>query len=104
MGRVWEEQPPPETEPLEWILLCDGVRTTAAQARECASQYAARGLIEDFHKALKSGLGAERLQLKKAAELCAAIAIMSVVAVRLVEVRYGGAAPPRGAMCFERAE
>jgi hypothetical protein len=43
--------------------------------------------IEEYHKALKTGLGAERLQFETAARLFAAVAIMSVVALRLVGLR-----------------
>jgi hypothetical protein len=43
--------------------------------------------MEDYHKALKTGLGAERLQFEKAARLFAAVAIMSVVALRVVGLR-----------------
>lgn len=43
--------------------------------------------MEEFHKALKSGLGAEKLQLEEAERLFAAIGLMSVVAVRLVELK-----------------
>ena len=43
--------------------------------------------MEESHKAIKTGLGAERLQLESAARLFAAIAIMSVVALRLLELR-----------------
>jgi Transposase DNA-binding len=85
--RVWEVDAPAGVVPLEWILLCDVPVTTFAQALECALQYAARWVIEEYHKALKSGLGAERLQLETAAGLMAAIAIMSVVALRLIELR-----------------
>ena len=85
--RVWEAAPPAGIEPLEWILLCDGPVTTLAQAQECALQYASRWLVEDFHKALKTGLGVERLQLKSAARLFPATAMMSVVALRLVGLR-----------------
>jgi hypothetical protein len=84
--RVWEVQPD-EPEGLEWILLCDAKITNFEQARECALQYATRWLIEAFHKALKSGVGAERLQLETAEGLCAAVAIMSVVALRLIALR-----------------
>ena len=59
---------------------------TFAQAHECALQYASRWLIEEFHKALKTGLGVERLQLETAERLLAA-ALMSVVALRLVGLR-----------------
>lgn len=50
-------------------------------------QYATRWLIEDFHKSLKTGLGAERLQLHTAHRLFAAVALLSVVAPALVDLR-----------------
>lgn len=85
--RVWEAVPPRGAVPLEWILLCDGPVSTFAQAHECALQYASRWLVEDFHKALKTGLGVERLQLETGQRLFAAAAMMSVVALRLVGLR-----------------
>ena len=42
---------------LEWLLLCDQFVTDFAQALMCARQCTSRWLIEDFHKALKTGLG-----------------------------------------------
>lgn len=85
--RVWESDPPEGEEALEWVLLVDHPITTYEQAMEVALQYASRWVIEDFHKALKTGIGAERLQLEDAHRLFAAIAIMSVVALRLVDLR-----------------
>ena len=85
--RVWELDPPAGAEPLEWILLCDGPVETAATALECVLQYATRWVVEDFHKALKSGLGAERLRLETGHALKAAVALMSIGALRLVELR-----------------
>jgi Transposase DNA-binding/Transposase Tn5 dimerisation domain len=85
--RVWEEQPATPDEALEWILLCDTPVQSFAQAHTCALQYATRWIIEEYHKALKTGLGAERLQFETAARLFAAVAIMSVVALRLVGLR-----------------
>ena len=58
-----------------------------AQARERARQYATRWIIEEFHKALKTGLGAEKLQLETGARLKAAVALMSVVAVCLLALK-----------------
>ena len=43
--------------------------------------------MEDFHKALKMGLGAEKLQLQTAARLFTAVALLSVVALVLVDLR-----------------
>jgi hypothetical protein len=86
--RVFEPKPPQEVkEPLEWILLCDQPVLTFAQALEVSLQYSTRWLIEEFHKALKTGLGAERLQLENVHRLMAAIAIMSTVALRLINLR-----------------
>ena len=85
--RVWEVTAPEAGDRLEWILLCDADVADFTQARECALQYATRWMIEEYHKALKTGLGAERLQLESAERLFAAIAIMSVVALRLIELR-----------------
>lgn len=85
--RIWEPEPPTGEEALEWILLVDRPVLSAEEAIEIAEQYASRWVIEDFHKALKTGLGAERLQLEDAHRLFAAVAIMSVVALRLVDLR-----------------
>jgi hypothetical protein len=64
------------------------------QARECALQYATRGVLEDYQKAIKTGRGAERLPLASAERLCAASAIMRVVALRLSERRERRRRPP----------
>jgi hypothetical protein len=85
--RVWEETPPAGVEAIEWILLCDTEVTTWAESQDRALQYACRWLIEEFHKALKTGMGAERLQLEEGHRLMAAVAIMSVVALRLIGLR-----------------
>lgn len=85
--RVWEATAPDTGERLEWILLCDTKVEHFAQAHACALQYSTRWLIEEYHKAIKTGRGAERLQLESAERLFAAIAIMSVVALRLIELR-----------------
>jgi hypothetical protein len=85
--RVWEPHPPVGVKALEWILLTDLKVDTFAQASEVAQMYATRWLEEEFHKALKTGMGAERLQLTTAHEWFAAIALLSVAALRLIELR-----------------
>lgn len=85
--RVWEAAPPVGVEALEWFLLCDAAVTTFEQALEIALQYATRWLVEEFHKALKTGLGIEKLQLETGAELMAAAALLSVIALRLLHLR-----------------
>ncbi len=96
--RVWEEQEAApagaeqqqqqqQQQPLEWILLTDReIGTSFEAAHEVARWYSTRWLVEEFHKALKSGLGAQKLQLEEAGRgyLRPAIALMmSIVAVRL---------------------
>jgi hypothetical protein len=85
--RVCEIDAPAGVEPLEWVLLCDQEVAGFEMAHACVLQYATRWLIEEFHKALKTGLGVERLQLKTAERLFAAIALLSVVALRLLDLR-----------------
>jgi hypothetical protein len=43
--------------------------------------------IEEYHQALTTGRGAERLPLESAERLCAAIAILGVMTLRLIELR-----------------
>lgn len=85
--RVWEPQSPAGIEALEWVLLTDCPAQTQAQALEVALIYSTRWLIEEFHKALKTGTKAEDLQLESADNLFAAIALKSVVALRLLDLR-----------------
>ena len=85
--RIWEETNPGAASGLEWLLLYDQPMTAFAQARNCTRQYTSRWLIEDFHNALKTGLGAEKRQLQTAARLFAAVALLSVVALALVNLR-----------------
>ena len=85
--RVWEPRPPKGAKRLEWYLLCDGDCTSWEAARERSLYYATRWLCEEFHKALKTGLQVEKLQLKTGAALMAATAIKSLVALRLVAFR-----------------
>jgi len=96
--RVWEVDPPAGVaEPLEWVLYTDATPRDAAAAWEVARMYEARWLIEEFHKCLKTGLNAEALQLETGGRLFAAIAVMSVVAVRLLDLRELGRREPEAA-------
>ena len=92
--RVWEEHPSEGEEGLEWILLCDGDRTTFELARECAVQYSTRWLCEEFHKGLKTGQKVESLQLETGEALMAATAFKSVAALRLLDLREHGRQEP----------
>lgn len=85
--RVYEEKPPAGSEALEWILLSDGETEVFEQVLEAVLQYVTRWVIEEYHKALKTGLKAESLQLEHVKRLFAAIAIKSIVALRLIDLK-----------------
>ncbi|HEY9721129.1 MAG TPA: IS4 family transposase [Oscillatoriaceae cyanobacterium] len=85
--RVWEAKPPAGIKPLEWILLVSAPVESLEDALEATMRYTSRWLIEEFHKALKSCLGAERLHLEDGHRLAAAISLQSLAAARLVQLK-----------------
>jgi Transposase DNA-binding/Transposase Tn5 dimerisation domain len=95
--RVWEPEPPPGIEPLEWDLYADQPIESLEDALGVAMDYGSRFLIEEFHKGLKTGLNAESLQLETSHRLIAAIAVMSVVALRLLDLKELGRRLPEAA-------
>jgi hypothetical protein len=74
-------------EMLEWFLYTNIDVNSIEDAIKVVQYYKYRWNIEDYHKALKTGLRAENLQLETAQGLFAAIAIMSIVALRLIDLR-----------------
>jgi len=85
--RVWEPDPPPHVEPVEWFLLTNLPVETAAGAWEKVEWYCCRWVIEEFHKAQKTGCGIEDPQFTKADRLQPMIALLSVVAAMLLNLR-----------------
>ena len=83
---VWGTNPLTE-EVIEWFLYTDIKVDSLEDAIKVTQYYALRWIIEDYHKALKTGLKAENLQFESASAIFAAIAIMSVVATRLIDFR-----------------
>ena len=72
---------------IEWFLYTNMAISSLKDANRIIKYYTMRWTIEDYHKAFKSGMKAENLQLESAQALFAAIAIMSIVALRLVSIR-----------------
>lgn len=86
--RVWEVDAPAHVkQPLEWLLLSDEAIVDGAAARRLVGYYERRPRVEDYHKAQKTGLGIEGLQLQSQAGLRPLIALLSVLAVALVNAR-----------------
>ena len=95
--RVWEPAAPEGVRGLEWLLLTDIAVTDFVGACEIIQMYATRWVEEEFHKALKSGLKVEQGQFRSAAEWLAAVAVLSVVGVRLVGLREQARVAPEAA-------
>ena len=94
---VREVDPPAEIkEPLHWILLTSLPCRTLAQARRVLGYYTARWHVEEYHKALKSGAGVEASQLERGGRLEPLIALLAVVAVRLLNTKMLARSRPEG--------
>jgi len=84
---VIEEDPPKGEEPIRWVLFTSLPVKSFEDARMIIRYYETRWLIEEFHKALKTGCGSESRQLKSAGRLEAFIGLTSVIAVRLLQLK-----------------
>jgi hypothetical protein len=79
---------------LHWILLSSLPGQTLAQTRRIIGRYTARWHIEEYHKALKSGAGVEASQLTEAYRLETLLAVLALVAVRLLHTKLLARACP----------
>jgi hypothetical protein len=84
---VLEIDPPAGQKALEWIILTNRCTTTRAQAWERVDWYQCRPIIEEFHKAQKTGCGMELPQFTTRKALEVTIAMVSVIAVQLLCLR-----------------
>jgi hypothetical protein len=91
--RVAEVKPPRGVKPLEWILLTNRPVATPEDAWERAGWYECRWVIEEYHKAQKTGCAIEELQFTTSAALAPMIALLPVVAVTLLNLREASRRP-----------
>jgi len=85
--RVWEEHPPKGSTPVEWFLWTNQPIETLADASQVIDWYCARWVIEEYHKAMKTGCGIEQLQFEHASRLNVMIAVLAAVSVHLLNLR-----------------
>jgi hypothetical protein len=90
---VREIAPPAGVEAVEWILLTNVSVVDLEDALERISWYECRWIIEEYHKALKTGVGVEELQFTKEERLQPVIALLSVVALFLLNLRNASRRP-----------
>lgn len=84
---VREVDPPKGTTPLEWILLSNVPVNSAEDAWGRVEWYRCRAIIEEFHKAMKTGCGIEQVQFTTRKALEVTLALLSVVATQLLRLR-----------------
>ena len=73
--------------PIEWVLYTSLPVTTFDDAWQIVEYYECRWLIEEYHKALKTGCSVQRRLLGDADRLEAMVGLMSIVAVRLLQLK-----------------
>ncbi len=91
--RVYEVNAPKGVKPLEWILLTNRKVATVEDAWERASWYECRWVIEEYHKAQKTGCAIEDMQFTTSQAMAPMIALLSVVAVTLLNLREASRRP-----------
>lgn len=86
--RVWEAQPPPGvSEPLEWVLLCSLPTVGVVSIRQHRDWYSCRWMVEVYHDIEKNGCSEEARRFETAGRMEACLAVLSVVAVRIFQLR-----------------
>jgi len=93
--RIWEPHPPAGVEePLEWILLCSLPTATLAELKERRDWYCCRWMAEVYHDIEKNGCSQEARRFRTAERMETCLALLSVVAVRVFQMRCALEAHP----------
>jgi hypothetical protein len=93
--RIWEPQPPPGIDqPLEWVLLGSLPTDSVEQIKQRRDWYCCRWLVEVYHDVEKNGCREEARRFETAGRMEACLALLSVVAVRVLQLRCALEAQP----------
>lgn len=84
---VREVAPPKGVRPLRWVLLTSEPAETFDDAWRIVGWYERRPLIEEYHKCLKTGCRVEQRQYRDGDRLAPVIGLLSVLAVRLLQLK-----------------
>ena len=91
--RAAEIDPPEGEEPVEWILLTNLPVASFQEAVQVLRYYECRWVVEELHKGQKTGCQIEQMQFTDIGRLEPMIAILSVVAVALLNLRDASRRP-----------
>jgi Transposase DNA-binding/Transposase DDE domain len=82
-----EMNPPQGIKGIHWMLYTTLPVATMEDAARVIGYYSKRSLIEEFHRALKSGCRVESRQFRSAKRLEVMTGVLSVTAIRLLQLR-----------------
>lgn len=91
--QVLEEHPPAGAEPIAWVLATSLPLRTREEIEFVIDSYCARWLIEEFHKALKTGCMFEKRQLESFESITTLLALSYPIACELLRVRWRSRQP-----------
>lgn len=89
-----EMTPPKGEQPIRWVLYSTESATSSAEANQIIEHYEKRPTIEDYHKCFKTGCRVECRQYQEAASLERVAALLSVCAVRLLQLKTAARETP----------
>lgn len=89
-----EIHPPKDVPPLRWVLYTMESVMTVTEAQTVIGWYERRPTIEDYHKALKTGCRVECRYYETADRLERVTGLLSVVAVRLMQLKTAARETP----------
>lgn len=94
---IWvkEMNPPPNCEPMEWMLITNIEIKATNEALEKIEWYKKRWHIENYHKVLKSGCNIEKSRFNHSEKLEKLITLMSIIAARVYELKLIGRSDPK---------
>jgi hypothetical protein len=94
MVEVHELEPPPDVEPIRWVLVTTEPIETAADIQAIVAYYRARWVIEEFFKALKTGCAIEKRQLESYDALVNLLAVFAPIAWQMLALRTAARSAP----------
>jgi len=93
VAQITEVAPPRGEKAIDWTLLTNEAVQTLTDAQRVSGWYERRWIAEEYHKAQKTGCQIEDMQFTTTARLEPAIALLSVVAVTLLNLRDASRRP-----------
>src|SRR5208337_2445245 len=91
--QITEVDPPAGEKAIDWTLLTNEPVQTFADAWRVSGWYERRWIVEEYHKSQKTGCQIEDMQFTTTARLEPAIALLSVVATTLLNLRDASRRP-----------